>query len=150
MASKPSTPKKVETALTLSRGYWEPQRTKREPIPLPGISGRAGSIYASATDKEPVDADAAERRQARRAGNSLSEGQVRPGAHATHVYFPKGSTPNRRTQLRSYWFVEPYRGHDMIHHGGNIDGFSSILKLMPEGRHRGRSRPTWTARQCEI
>lgn len=29
------------------------------------------------------------------------------------------------------WFVEPYRGHHMIHHGGNIDGFSSLVCFMP-------------------
>jgi hypothetical protein len=29
------------------------------------------------------------------------------------------------------WHIEPYRGYDMIHHGGNIDGFSSMLSLMP-------------------
>lgn len=29
------------------------------------------------------------------------------------------------------WFVQPYRGHDMLHHGGNIDGFSSMAALLP-------------------
>ncbi len=29
------------------------------------------------------------------------------------------------------WFVQPYRGHDMIHHGGNIDGFSAFVAFMP-------------------
>ncbi|MFB6499438.1 serine hydrolase [Bacillus haynesii] len=29
------------------------------------------------------------------------------------------------------WFVEPYRGRHMIHHGGNIDGFSSLVAFMP-------------------
>ncbi|UCG53748.1 MAG: serine hydrolase [Candidatus Latescibacterota bacterium] len=30
------------------------------------------------------------------------------------------------------WFVQPYRGHEMIHHGGNIDGFSALVSFMPE------------------
>lgn len=30
------------------------------------------------------------------------------------------------------WFVQPYRGHARIHHGGNIDGFSAMVSLMPE------------------
>ncbi len=29
------------------------------------------------------------------------------------------------------WVVEPYRGHELVHHGGNIDGFSSRVSLMP-------------------
>ncbi len=30
------------------------------------------------------------------------------------------------------WFVQPYRGHYMVHHGGNIDGFSAFVTFMPE------------------
>ena len=30
------------------------------------------------------------------------------------------------------WFVEPYRGHNRIHHGGNIDGFSAMVTFLPE------------------
>lgn len=30
------------------------------------------------------------------------------------------------------WFVQPYRGHRMIQHGGNIDGFTSLVSFMPD------------------
>lgn len=30
------------------------------------------------------------------------------------------------------WFIQPYRGHRMIHHGGNIDGFSALVSFMPD------------------
>jgi hypothetical protein len=30
------------------------------------------------------------------------------------------------------WFVTGYRGHKLIHHGGNIDGFSSLISFLPE------------------
>lgn len=30
------------------------------------------------------------------------------------------------------WFVQPYRGHELIHHGGNIDGFSAMVAFMPD------------------
>ena len=30
------------------------------------------------------------------------------------------------------WFVQPYRGHRMIHHGGNIDGFSALVSFLPD------------------
>lgn len=29
------------------------------------------------------------------------------------------------------WFVVPYKGHPMVRHGGNIDGFSSLTTLFP-------------------
>ncbi len=29
------------------------------------------------------------------------------------------------------WFVQPYRGHNLIHHGGNIDGFSALVSFLP-------------------
>ena len=32
------------------------------------------------------------------------------------------------------WFVEPFRGHYRVHHGGNIDGFSSLVTLFPFDR----------------
>jgi len=28
------------------------------------------------------------------------------------------------------WFVQPYRGHNLIHHGGNIDGFSALVSFL--------------------
>lgn len=30
------------------------------------------------------------------------------------------------------WFIEPYRGYNMVHHGGNIDGFTALVTFMPE------------------
>ena len=30
------------------------------------------------------------------------------------------------------WFIQNYRGHELIHHGGNIDGFSALVSFMPE------------------
>jgi len=29
------------------------------------------------------------------------------------------------------WFINPYRGHTLVHHGGNIDGFSSLISFIP-------------------
>ncbi|HZU70365.1 MAG TPA: serine hydrolase [Ktedonobacteraceae bacterium] len=46
------------------------------------------------------------------------------------VTFPFAEVP-----ISSYglgWFVEPYRGHMMAEHGGNIDGFSSLVTLLPD------------------
>jgi CubicO group peptidase (beta-lactamase class C family) len=30
------------------------------------------------------------------------------------------------------WFVDTYRGHRMVHHGGNIDGFSAQVAFLPQ------------------
>lgn len=29
------------------------------------------------------------------------------------------------------WFIQPYRGEHLIHHGGNIDGFSAMVAFLP-------------------
>lgn len=41
------------------------------------------------------------------------------------------------TTLRAYgmgWFVEPYRGYTLVHHGGNIDGFSVLISFIPQAK----------------
>ena len=30
------------------------------------------------------------------------------------------------------WFMTSYRGHSVLHHGGNIDGFSAMVSFMPK------------------
>ncbi|MEM9664475.1 MAG: serine hydrolase [Bacteroidota bacterium] len=30
------------------------------------------------------------------------------------------------------WFVQPFHGHKMLHHGGNIDGFSAMVGFLPD------------------
>jgi len=30
------------------------------------------------------------------------------------------------------WFIESFRGHKMVHHGGGIDGFSALVSFMPD------------------
>lgn len=32
------------------------------------------------------------------------------------------------------WFIDSYRGYKLVHHGGNIDGFSTLVSLMPQQR----------------
>jgi CubicO group peptidase (beta-lactamase class C family) len=48
--------------------------------------------------------------------------------------FP-GLADDPEIQQLSYglgWFVESYRGKKRVHHGGNIDGFSAMVALMPD------------------
>jgi CubicO group peptidase (beta-lactamase class C family) len=44
---------------------------------------------------------------------------------------------NPHRHFRSYglgWFLEDYRGREVVHHGGNIDGMSALVGMMPEER----------------
>jgi CubicO group peptidase (beta-lactamase class C family) len=46
---------------------------------------------------------------------------------------PLLSTPE--TTLNCYglgWFISAYRGYKIIHHGGNIDGFSALVSFIPQ------------------
>lgn len=53
--------------------------------------------------------------------------------HLAHM--PTGQTPDiAELSPASYgmgWFVDTYRGHGRVHHGGNIDGFSAMVSMFP-------------------
>jgi len=57
--------------------------------------------------------------------------------HAPQMVMATGdkvSTSYGEAPYSSYgmgWFVQPYRGHAMIHHGGNVDGFSAMVAFLP-------------------
>lgn len=53
--------------------------------------------------------------------------------HAPQMIVPETSK-HPEMPYSSYahgWIVTPYKGHPMIRHGGNIDGFSSLTSLFP-------------------
>lgn len=54
--------------------------------------------------------------------------------HLAHM--PTGGTPSRpEISPADYgmgWFVDNYRGHRRVHHGGNIDGFSAMVSMLPQ------------------
>jgi len=56
--------------------------------------------------------------------------------HLAHM--PTGETPEiPEVTPANYgmgWFVDSYRGHGRIHHGGNIDGFSAMVSMLPQER----------------
>jgi CubicO group peptidase (beta-lactamase class C family) len=63
----------------------------------------------------------------------VSENQVAQ-MHAPQMVAPV-TFPFPEIPISSYglgWFVEPYRGNMMTEHGGNINGFSSLVTLLPE------------------
>lgn len=50
-------------------------------------------------------------------------------------YMPTGNRPTRPDISSSdyglAWFIDTYRGHQRVEHGGNIDGFSALVSLFP-------------------
>lgn len=63
----------------------------------------------------------------------VSTGQISQ-MHRPHMVIDEGSE-YEELLASSYalgWFVVPYRGHTLIHHGGNIDGFSTLVSFLPK------------------
>jgi len=56
--------------------------------------------------------------------------------HLAHM--PTGETPEipevTPADYGMGWFVDSYRGHGRVHHGGNIDGFSAMVSMLPQDR----------------
>lgn len=133
MVSSTVTATQAKEALDLSRGY---RRKGNKVVELPLYEGfhavsPAGSIVSSVADMSQwllVHLN-----NGKHGGRQfLSEAQIRD-MHNPHMVIRPGKHPEM--PYSSYglgWFVEPYRGHSAIHHGGNIDGFSSMFALMPD------------------
>jgi CubicO group peptidase (beta-lactamase class C family) len=98
--------------------------------------GPAGSIVSNVTDMSQwVRLQLAD---GRRDGRQLiSPAMMREGRTPQTVI--RIDTAMRRfnpaTHYQSYgfaWFLQDYRGREVVQHGGNIDGFSALVGMMPE------------------
>lgn len=67
-------------------------------------------------------------------GKQIIGPQTVEDMHLAHM--PTGETPAiPEVTPADYglgWFVDSYRGHLRVHHGGNIDGFSALVSMLPE------------------
>jgi CubicO group peptidase (beta-lactamase class C family) len=67
-------------------------------------------------------------------GKQIIGPQTLEDMHLAHM--PTGSTPAiPEVTPADYglgWFVDTYRGHRRVHHGGNIDGFSALVSMLPQ------------------
>ncbi len=55
--------------------------------------------------------------------------------HAVRMPFDGGAQETPEIVGVGYalgWFVDVYRGHRRVHHGGNIDGFSALVAMLPD------------------
>jgi CubicO group peptidase (beta-lactamase class C family) len=94
--------------------------------------GPAGSINSSVRDM-------AKWVQVHLSGGKLGDRQVIGAAtladvHSPHMVIDEAVERPELSQP-SYglaWFIDSYRGHQRVYHGGNIDGFSALVTLLPQ------------------
>lgn len=67
-------------------------------------------------------------------GKQIIGPQTVEDMHLAHM--PTGETPAIPEVTPSDyglgWFVDTYRGHRRVYHGGNIDGFSALVSMLPQ------------------
>lgn len=73
-------------------------------------------------------------------GKQLISSRMVDEMHQAHMVIPSDSASRANvpeTHLRAYglgWFLEDYRGRLVVHHGGNVDGFTALVAMLPEER----------------
>lgn len=108
---------------------------KVKEIPFMNIDqvGPAGSINSTITDM--VKWLKLQLNQGRYNDNELiSQGNFAQ-MHTPYIPAPLMPWRFKELQFSSYgfgWFIEMYRGHRMINHGGNTAGFTCLVSLIPE------------------
>lgn len=71
-------------------------------------------------------------------GKSIISPRMVDEMHQAHTVIRVDSAAraaNPYTHLQSYglgWFLQDHRGRVLVHHGGNVDGFSALVAMMPE------------------
>jgi CubicO group peptidase (beta-lactamase class C family) len=99
-------------------------------------AGAAGSINGSVVDV--AQWVRLQLGRGRYAGKQLISSRMVDEMHQVHMPIRTDSAAranNPYTHLRAYglgWFLEDYRGRQVVHHGGNVDGFTALVAMMPE------------------
>ena len=67
-------------------------------------------------------------------GAAIASRSAVAALHAPHIVIPDaGAGPLVVAPAYGLgWFTEVFRGHAVVHHGGNIDGFTALVLLMPD------------------
>ena len=96
------------------------------------VSGPAGSIYSPLCDMVAW-------LRTNLNGGRLDDVEVLSPATVRELQAPQMVMPEaslypetRDTAYGLGWFIGNYRGHKLVHHGGNIDGFTSLVTMLPE------------------
>ena len=70
-------------------------------------------------------------------GKQLISGRMVDEMHQAHMVIRSDSADRANvpeTHLRAYglgWFLEDYRGRMVVQHGGNVDGFTALVAMLP-------------------
>ncbi|MCC6408549.1 MAG: serine hydrolase [Planctomycetes bacterium] len=106
---------------------------KAKHLPMRKIDsvGPAGSINSSVN--EMANWVKLHLAQGKRDGRELVQPDTLAELHT--VFTPMSSDPSSTETIAiGYalgWFVDVYRGHLRVHHGGNIDGYSALVAFLP-------------------
>ena len=110
------------------------EKGKFKRIPFRDITtvGPAGSINSSV--REMAQWVMVHLNNGKYNGRQILKFQTVQDMHLAHM--PTGGTPAlKEVTPADYglgWFVDSYRGHRRFHHGGNIDGFSANVSVLPD------------------
>lgn len=114
--------------------YVEEEDESIKLIPFRTITnmGPTGSINASVRDM-------AKWVQVHLSGGKVGDRQIIGAATLADIHSPHmvidGAIERPELSQISYgmgWFIDTYRGHRRVQHGGNIDGFSALVTLLPQ------------------
>jgi CubicO group peptidase (beta-lactamase class C family) len=98
--------------------------------------GPAGSINSNVSDM--IKWVRFQLAQGKVGGKSLVSASALGETHTAQMTIPVGADArqlNPYTHLEAYgmgWFLQDYRGRELDQHGGNIDGMSAMVAIMPE------------------
>ena len=135
-APEPAKPKKGEKALPAAKREGE---LKEIPFRNIDAMGPAGSINSNITDmarwvRLNMEGGALEGKTviSKAALDEIHSPQmvIRGGLLSQLLAFPE--MPYMMYGMG--WMIQPYRGHRLLHHGGNIDGFSAMVSFMPDDK----------------
>ncbi len=134
MSSSNFSVKESERSIDFAYPYKENDEDELEQMPFRDISvvGPAGSINSTA-------ADMAQWVRFHLNDGKVGEEQLLSSTLVAEMHTPQMviSAPVKYTERLNPcyglgWFVEVYRGHQRVYHGGNIDGFSALVSLLPQ------------------
>ncbi|MGH7919878.1 MAG: serine hydrolase [Candidatus Dormibacteraceae bacterium] len=128
--------RECEAAADHATPYQE-QKDEISPMPFRGLdlAGPAGSINSCIEDLTSWAVLNVN-------GGKLGDRQIVSEAALKVIQSPAMVTPEGGELWPEYyetgyalgWFLRSYRGYKVLHHGGNIDGFSAMVSLLPSHR----------------
>jgi len=137
MSSSSTTIRNLATQPDLAQPHAEVQDTVRV-IPWRNIdnAGPAGSINAPVIDM--AQWVRLQLGRGKFGQSQLISARMVDEMHQAHMVIRIDSAAranNPESHLQAYglgWFLQDYRGRLIVHHGGNVDGFTALVAMMPE------------------